>query len=562
MYKPDSEASAFMKKFILWVLTVFCMVLLPAQGILAASQEGCAGGCAHVAQIGTTHYDTLAEAFQASTDQAEIILLKDTSVDAPIEVRTSVTLNLNGKTIQNKVTKERLFHVYATGFTVNGRTAGSAMEIPADNAESYGFVKVLAPSAVTLDGGAYTGNTDNGAFVRVFAAASGSTVVMNDLQAATNYQFVNTDTLSTPQETPTLRVQGGVYTTERKAFGIDTWNLSPVSFSGVTVTAGTGPALEASGSDVALEECDFRVTNTQDKPGFEATAVAISYSGDAVIKSGSYVSSGYGVYVYTSGGHIAIEDGVVQGGVAAAQSDVDAGYNTPSIIEIRGGEISGPLKVSESGDIPVAVDVYGGIFDHDVTANVVPSVARDGTFATLTSGGNTRYYVGTPEKVASDLVRTAKENDEIHIEQGSVDLSALAPHITVQNDGGTVTMNGETVQQGSSALAHDFGTEWLFDDKEHWHGCSTCNERSERALHTSDAGTITKPATETTEGEKTYRCTTCGAVLQTEVLAALPAPAVPKTGDNSHAALWLLLMALASAGIAALRPKKKDWARH
>ncbi len=201
-----------MKKFILWVLTVFCMLLLPAQGILAASQEGCAGGgCAHVAQIGTTHYDTLAEAFQASTDQAEIILLKDTSVDAPIEVRASVTLNLNGKTIQNKVTKERLFHVYATGFTVNGRTAGSAMEIPADNAESYGFVKVLAPSAVTLDGGAYTGNTDNGAFVRVFAAASGSTVVMNDLQAATNYQFVNTDPIHTPRDAHASRAGRRLY---------------------------------------------------------------------------------------------------------------------------------------------------------------------------------------------------------------------------------------------------------------------------------------------------------------------------------------------------------------
>lgn len=556
MHKTSSEASAFMKKSLLWILTVFCMLLLPAQGIFAASQVGCAGGagCAHVAQIGATHYDTLAEAFQASTDQAEIILLKDTSVDAIIEVRASVTLNLNGRTIQNKVTKERLFHVYAPGFTVNGRTAGSAMEIPADNAESYGFVKVLAPSAVTLDGGTYTGNTANGAFVRVLGDASGSTVVMNDLQATTNYQFVSTDTLSTPEGTPTLRMQGGVYTTERKAFGIDTLHLSPVSFSGVTVTAGTGPVLEASGSNVTLEDCDFRVTNTQDSTHFEATAVAISWNGAATIKSGSYVSSGYGVYVYSSGGSIVIEDGVVQGGVAAAKADVDTYYNTPSIVEVRGGEISGPLMVNESGNIPVAVDVYGGIFDHDVTPNVVPSVASNGTFATLTSGGSTRYYVGTPKKVASDLARTAKENDVIQIEQGSADLSGLAPHITVQNNGGTVIVNGENVQQGASVLAHDFGTAWLFDDKNHWHGCSTCDMRSDIAAHTSDAGTITTPATEATMGEKTYRCTVCRAVLKTELLAVLP-PNVPKTGDSSHVALWLLLMALASAGIAALRPK-------
>lgn len=555
MYKTGSEASTFMKKSLLWILTVLCMLLLPAQGIFAASQPGCAGGagCAHVAQIGATHYDTLAEAFQASTDQAEIILLKDTSVDAIIEVRASVTLNLNGKTIQNKLTKERLFHVYAPGFTVNGRTAGSSMEIPADNAESYGFVKILAPSAVTLDGGTYTGSTANGSFVRVLGDASGSTVVMNDLQATTNYEFIYTNTLSTPAETPTLRVQGGVYTTKGKAFGIDTLNLSPVSFSGVTVTAGTGPVLEASGSNVTLEDCDFRVTNTQDSSHFEATAVAVSYSGAATIKSGSYVSSGYGVYVYSSGGKIVIEDGVVQGGVAAARADVT---KAPSIIEIRGGEISGPLETGPagSGNVPVAVDVYGGIFDHDVTANVVPSVARHGTFATLTSGGSTRYYVGTPKKVASDLARTAKENDVIQIEQGSVDLSGLAPHITVQNNGGTVIVNGENVQQGESVLAHDFGTAWLFDDKNHWHVCSTCDRKSDIAAHTSDAGTITTPATEATMGEKTYRCTVCRAVLKTELLAILP-PNVPKTGDSSHVALWLLLMALASAGIAALRPK-------
>lgn len=550
-----------MRKSILWCLAMFCMLLTPAREGFAASQANCPGGagCAHVAQIRNVHYDTLSEAFQASADHAEIILLKNTSVDAPIEVRTSVTLSLNGKTLENRVTNERLFHVYAPRFTVNGRNAGSAMVIPADNAASYGFVKVCAPSTVTLDGGTYTGNTNNGAFVKIVENddiglhASGSTVILNNLQATTNSDFFYTDTLNTPASTPTLRVEGGVYKTEGRAFGIDTIERSPVSFRGVTVTAETGPVVEVSGSAATFEDCNFQVTATPPSDYFQS-AVAVSWDGTADIKGGTYASTGYGVYVYTTGGTITIEDGVVQGGVAAARADVDAGANngTPSIVEIHGGEISGALKTN--GNTKADIEVCGGIFDHDVTPDVVPSVARDGAFATLTSGGTTKYYVGTPEKVASDLVRTAKKNDVIKLRQGSMNLSGLSEHVKVENEGGTLTLDGEPVRQGSTAIAHVFGTAWQYDGTNHWHACSTCDARKDLAAHTSDAGTVTSA------GEKTYRCTVCGAVLKTEVVSAY---VVPKTGDSSNMPLWLSLMALAAAGMGAapLLMKKEGWAR-
>ncbi len=551
-----------MRKSLLWCLAVLCMLLTPAREGFAASQANCPGGagCAHVAQTGNVHYDTLAEAFQASADHDEIILLKNTSVDAPIEVRTSVTLTLNGKTLENRVANERLFHVYASSFTVNGRNAGSAMVIPADNAASYGFVKVCAPSTVTLDGGTYTGNTDDGAFVKIFErpgiSGSGSTIILNNLQATTNYNFFNTDTLSTPESTPTLRVEGGVYKTQGRAFTMDTIPRSPVSFHGVTVTAQSGPVIEASGSAATFEDCDFQVTNTTSSTNFAATAVAVSYNSTAVIKGGTYASTGYGVYVYTSGGTITVEDGVVQGGVAAARADAADNYGTPSTVEIHGGEISGVLVTKTNGNTKADIEVSGGIFDHDVTPNVVPSVARDGAFATLTSGGTTKYYVGTPEKVASDLARTAKENDVIKLQQGSVNLSGFSEHVKVENEGGTLTLDGEPVQQGSTATAHVFGTVWQYDGTNHWYACSTCDAKKDLAAHTSDAGTVTSA------GEKTYRCTVCGAVLKTEVISA-STYVVPKTGDSSNVPLWLSLMALAAAGMGAapLLMKKEGWAR-
>ena len=544
------------------------MLLIPTREGFAASQANCPGGagCAHVAQTGNVHYDTLPEAFQASADHDEIILLKNTSVDTPIEVRSGVTLSLNGKTLENRVNDEFLFHVYASSFTVDGRNADSTRVIPADNARAYGFIKVCAPSTVTLDGGTYTGNTfkfldpdngpDYGAFVmiheRTGLSASGSTVILNNLQATTNNEFFYTDTLNTPESTPTLRVEGGVYKTQSKAFGMDTWERSPVSFHDVTITAQSGPVIEVSGSAATVEDCDFQVTNTTSSTNFAATAVAVSWNGTAVIKGGTYASTGYGVYVYTSGGTIT----VVQGGVAAARADAADNYGTPSTVEIHGGEISGVLVTKTNGNTKADIEVSGGIFDHDVTPNVVPSVARDGAFATLTSGGTTKYYVGTPEKVASDLARTAKENDVIKLQQGSVNLSGFSEHVKVENEGGTLTLDGEPVQQGSTATAHVFGTVWQYDGTNHWYACSTCDAKKDLAAHTSDAGTVTSA------GEKTYRCTVCGAVLKTEVISA-STYVVPKTGDSSNVPLWLSLMALAAAGMGAapLLMKKEGWAR-
>lgn len=55
----------------------------------------------------------------------------------------------------------------ASSFTVEGTTAGSGMTIPESNTASYGFIKIMRPSAVTLNGGTCAGNTDNGFFVMI-----------------------------------------------------------------------------------------------------------------------------------------------------------------------------------------------------------------------------------------------------------------------------------------------------------------------------------------------------------------------------------------------------------
>lgn len=59
---------------------------------------------------------------------------------------------------------------------------------------------------------------------------------------------------------------------------------------------------------------------------------------------------------------------------------------------------------------------------------------------------------------------------------------------------------------------HEFSSEWKNDETSHWHECMTKkhNDVADKADHTFDAGVVTKPATETTEGVLTLTCTVCG----------------------------------------------------
>ncbi len=340
-----------------------------------------------VCHIGNKSYESLEAAFNEAGDGDTIVLDKNVLVDTQITISNNVALDLNGNTITNAVVNERLFNVAASSFTVDGTITGSAMVIPDSNEASYGFIKISEPSIVTLNGGNYSGNTDNGAFVKIFndnvIDASGSTVVFNNVTMSSNNAFFNTDTLNTDADTTTLAVTGGTYTTEGKAFGVDTYALSPVTFEGVTVTAGAGPCIEVCGASASFADCNFKVTGTNSN-GFGTTAVAVSWGGNAVIDGGTYSSeNGYGIYVYNSGGHITIKDGTVSGGKAAVKADKDKQSGVPSSIIVEGGNTIGAWETNDEIEAPLIV--YGGTHTADVSDYIADDVKivdnGDGTYS-------------------------------------------------------------------------------------------------------------------------------------------------------------------------------------
>ncbi len=69
----------------------------------------------------------------------------------------------------------------------------------------------------------------------------------------------------------------------------------------------------------------------------------------------------------------------------------------------------------------------------------------------------------------------------------------------------------------------EFDSKWSHDEKHHWHACThacgdkSCDEVKDKAEHTWDDGVITKEATTTEKGVKTYTCSVCKTTKTDEI---------------------------------------------
>ncbi len=77
-------------------------------------------------------------------------------------------------------------------------------------------------------------------------------------------------------------------------------------------------------------------------------------------------------------------------------------------------------------------------------------------------------------------------------------------------------------QQPEEEHSHNWSTKWSHDETHHWHDCTdeSCTEKSNYAEHSWNEGEVTKAATETEAGEKTFTCTVCQ-VTKTEEIPML-----------------------------------------
>ncbi len=413
-----------------------------------------------VAKIGTVGYETLAEALAAAENGQTVTLLKSIAVSDVIAINKNLTLNLNGNTITNNVTGDFPLHVdSAVTFEIDGSKAGSAMVIPAENEEAYGFIKISAAATVTLNSGSYTGSTNGGAFI--IAANSGgntlapdATITLNGVTATTNTRVFTMDT----GDKLILNVIGGTFTATGRVtnngemysvFGIDCYDLeTPFTFTNATVTTAGGACVETSGGTATYTNCSFNVTEVSD-PAFVASAVAVSWVGTANIKSGTYSSAGYGVYVYTSGGTITVEDGTISGTMAAVCSGL-GGYNDVySKVIIQGGSFTGALKTYGTNNYgPATISITAGTFSVDPAANVA-----NGYASALV---NSSYVVGSAtHSVTFDSNGGSAVPAINDVEHGTAVSTPTAPTRSGYTFGGWYTDSGLTTAYNFSTAVTD-----------------------------------------------------------------------------------------------------------
>lgn len=141
---------------------------------------------------------------------------------------------------------------------------------------------------------------------------------------------------------------------------------------------------------------------------------------------------------------------------------------------------------------------------------------------------------GTVKKVESDsdITVKTKETDVKNIGDEKItvtDKSGKDTTIGTTGSGSSTTVNKGTTSSGggggsssgSHSHSHSYATAWSYDDTYHWHA-ATCGHDviSGKAEHTWNDGEVTKAATCTAAGDKTYTCTVCGAT-KTETIEAL-----------------------------------------
>ena len=89
-----------------------------------------------------------------------------------------------------------------------------------------------------------------------------------------------------------------------------------------------------------------------------------------------------------------------------------------------------------------------------------------------------------------------------------------------------------TIPATGSSHTHSYGTDWKYDDTNHWHECE-CGDKADVAAHSASEWIVDTAATETAEGAKHKECTVCKKVLETATI-----PATGSSHTHSYGTDW------------------------
>lgn len=439
-----------------------------------------------IAKIGETSYKSLKEAIDAAQNNETITLLDNASVSEVLNISKNITLDLNGKTITTSgVVSSRVF-VLGTGctsFTVNANEGA----INSADAQALGIIDVNTAAEVTVNGGSYDFDTNNGGLFKF--RNYNSKVTLNDVNVETNGQVSGPDCSDN-----VLDVNGGTF---KAANGYNVRNVfafyiedATATFDNATIENEYIGAIVCAGGTAEVNNCKISVTGTNSAP-YLSVAVAVSGAGNVTVNGGSYSTkpaaasdaNGQGnshgswtMIIMSSGGTMTINDGTFSNGVyegtatnprAVISLGADAYYgdNVAAHLVINGGEFTsiGALTDCETiwgsktnntytymptmdiaitdGDFTGVAGKTIGDCDPITTNNPVEVVISGGTYAATHSIDESYLAEGYSVVENEDNTYGIALSSEAKI--GETLYNTLAEAVAAVKDGETITLLGD-----------------------------------------------------------------------------------------------------------------------
>ena len=285
-----------------------------------------------VASIGTKFYTSLDAALAVAKDLADatIDLYADATITNAVTVAGNLTLNTNGFNVDaGAIVANRPFHMGAgASLTINAN--GSTFTVG-----EYGLVNVpvdVANVSIALNGGAYVGETANGALIRLRQGNGTVAVALHNMSYddETGY-IISGDGFD---GTGTILVKDSAFNANA-GFAI--------SSDGTLEMEITGCEIETNG--VALESCAM-ITTISDCTITVAPGVTISTAPSAAVAA-------------SHGGTVIVENCTIDGTMEAVYSTYSSGANGQSTISAKNNTLAGTIVYTQ-----VSMDYTG---DNSIT---------------------------------------------------------------------------------------------------------------------------------------------------------------------------------------------------
>ena len=213
---------------------------------------------------------------------------------------------------------------------------------------------------------------------------------------------------------------------------------------------------------------------------------------------------------------------------------------------IRYGHVVNKLSHDWDGGKPAKQGKSEGILytcqraDCGETRFVKNSAATEFTVTVIK--GTASVAAGTPitDKIAQNTVVTitadapeaGKVFDKWVVLEGNVTLTDATKATTTFTMPGNDVKLEATYKDAPPSHTHSYGTEWKYDDTDHWHECE-CGDKANIEAHSASEWIVDTAATETADGTKHKECTVCKKVLETA-----PIPATGSNHTHSYGTEW------------------------